>query len=80
LGKALFDIIVGAKPELDLNYQRAEATIWCDKRPICSVKIFSESIARISWMESGRLKYGLPLEDIEPAFADVVATRGEVWT
>ena len=80
LGKALFDIIVAAKPDLSFNYQRPEATIWCDRRPICSVKILSESNARISWMESRRLKHGLSLESIEPAFAEIVATRGEVWT
>ena len=80
LGKGLYDIICKAKPELAFNYQRNEATIWCDRKPVCSVKIFSESNARISWMPSRQILYGLDLATIEPAFAEVVATRGEVWT
>jgi hypothetical protein len=80
LGKGLYDIICKAKPDLAFNYQRNEATIWCDRKPVCSVKILSESNARISWMPSRQILYGLDLATIEPAFAEVVATRGEVWT
>ena len=80
LGKGLYDIICKAKPDLSFNYQRNEATIWCDRKPVCSVKILSESNARISWMPSRQILYGLDLATIEPAFAEVVATRGEVWT
>jgi hypothetical protein len=80
LGKGLFDIICKAKPDLAFNLQRGEATIWCDRKPVCSVKILSESNARISWMPSRQILYGLDKANIEPAFAEVVATRGEVWT
>ena len=75
LGKALFELIAKEKPDLAINYQRAAATVWCDNRPICTVKILSESEAKISWMESRRLKYGLQLENIEPAFASIAAAR-----
>ena len=80
LGKALLEIIQKAMPLLEINLQRAEAKIWCEKKPICCVKIISETEARISWMESKRIRYGIAKEDIEPAFAEIVATCVEKWT
>jgi hypothetical protein len=80
LGKSLLDILKAAKPNADITLQRVEAKIWADKRPLCVVKILSESEARISWMDSKRVQLGIDLAEVEPLFAKAVADKGEKWT
>ena len=80
LGKALLGLFKTAKPETTFTLQRAEAKIWANKRPLCSVKVLSEGDARLSWEESRRIGLNIELEQIEPDFAKVVLERGEKWT
>ena len=80
LGKALLDLLKACKPESDFTLQRSEAKIWANKRPLCFVKIVSESEAKISWMDSKRVQLGIDLGAIELGFAKVVADKKEKWT
>ena len=80
LGKALLDLLKANKPTADFTLQRVDAKIWANKRPLCFVKIVSESEAKISWMDSKRVQLGIDLGAIEPEFAKVVADKGEKWT
>ena len=80
LGKTLFDILKALKPDSDFTLQRVEAKIWSDKRPLCTVKILSETEARISWLDSRRVQLGIELADVEPAFSQAIADKGEKWT
>ena len=69
-----------AKPDTTFTLQKREATIWANKRLVCSVKILSESEARLSWEESRRIGLNIELEAGEPLFAKVVLDRWEKWT
>ena len=80
LGKALLDLLKTCKPESDFTLQRVEAKVWANKRPLCFVKIVSETEAKISLMDSKRVQLGIDLGAIEPEFAKVVADKGERWT
>ena len=80
LGKELLEIIKTAKPDATFTLQRAEAKIWANKKPICTVKVLSENEARISWEESRRIGLNIELAQVEPAFARVVLEKGEKWT
>ena len=80
LGKSLFEIWAKEKPDTTFTLQRSEATVWANKRPLCSVKILSEMEARISWMESRRIGLGIDLASIDTKIAQAVLERGEVWT
>ena len=80
LGKELFEILKAAKSDTTFTLQRAEAKIWANKKPICTVKVLSENEARISWEESRRIGLNIELAQVEPAFAKVVLDKGEKWT
>ena len=80
LGKELFEILKAAKSDTTFTLQRAEAKIWANKKPICTVKVLSENEARISWEESRRIGLNIDLAQVEPAFAKVVLDKGEKWT
>ena len=80
LGKELFEILKAAKSDATFTLQRAEAKIWANKKPICTVKVLSENEARISWEESRRIGLNIELAQVEPAFAKVVLDKGEKWT
>ena len=80
LGKALFDILQKEKPDGTFTLQRSEATIWANKRPLCTIKSLSESEARISWAESRRIGLSIDLAKVDPLFAQAVLDPGEKWT
>ena len=79
LGNFLLELLQKDKPDCNFTFQRAEATIWANKRPLCSVKILSESEARISWADSRRIGLGIELATIDPLFAQAVLKK-EKWT